>query len=216
VGIIRTQSINNKAATNIGERAIRPHLWRGLQSNSPATRSSAERKEPAPRVLPAIPINFVSASKTNVVMLQKGHLLKKLRLTSKRKELMNLEHELSSRPRRLPPCWNGGDESKIWRRWDTAAGQAKPKAAAASRVLPSSASPSGRQRAERERGLSGCRGGEWYGPTRSALVRELLFGASSVRYGRTPEGVRKWAGPIRSRILLLYIYIQNLFKFVNV
>jgi hypothetical protein len=39
--------------------------------------------------------------------------------------------------------------------------------------------------------------------------RELLFCASSARYGRTPEGVRKWAGPIRPRILLFSVYSES-------
>jgi hypothetical protein len=33
---------------------------------------------------------------------------------------------------------------------------------------------------------------------------ELLFGASSARYGRTPEGIWKWAGPIRPQNLLFF------------
>jgi hypothetical protein len=39
-------------------------------------------------------------------------------------------------------------------------------------------------------------------------VGVLLFGASSARYGRTPEGVRKWAGPIWPRILLFFYIFE--------
>jgi hypothetical protein len=38
--------------------------------------------------------------------------------------------------------------------------------------------------------------------------RELLFGASSARYGRSPEGVWKWAGPIWPRILLFFYIFE--------